>query len=110
MDTIITLVAETFLIVVTVSIAQLLMLVFRNPHRPAILHHEAPAIMISIILVVSFGVAVLAEVHGLTQANFDPLLSLILAFALIIGTGWVNWRVFGLTERLQRADAGESPF
>ena len=105
-----TVAAESISVIGAVCFVQIVMLAFRNPFRPALLHKEAIAVIVSIALVVILGMAVASEVHGLTRVGFDPFLAMAVAVALGVGTAWANWRLFSLGVRLRQADSGQSPF
>ncbi|MEC9368511.1 MAG: hypothetical protein VX871_07440 [Pseudomonadota bacterium] len=98
-----------FLACVTFSIP-LVLLAFRNEHRPRMLKkgwvEAAAANGIAIGIVFSLGFLI----TGLTQTGMNPLFAIIIATTLLFVFAAVVWKLFGVRERLRRADAGQSPF
>lgn len=102
--------AEIVAVVATIGLVLLLLLVFRNPLRPAWLKKggaEAAAAT-AIVAMLSFSMAFL--IAGLARAGVDALVAMAFAIALAGGAWWGLWRLFAIGERLRRADAGQSPF
>lgn len=110
MQTIVSLVFELFFVAATVSIIQLLVLAFRNPHRTQWLRRgftESVAVL-GIVMGLTLSVAML--IAGLVGSGANVFISLVIAALVPFAVAFVNERVFHLRERLRRAEAGASPF
>lgn len=110
MKAIFAVVAETAALVTVVGVIQFLVLFFRSPHRPRWLRTELMEIVTanSFVLALTFGIA--AELSGLVAGGANAFLAIALTAAIVLGSAFAIWRIFGVGERLRRADAGESPF
>jgi hypothetical protein len=110
MDPISTLVVAAAVAIAFVSFTQFIVLVFRNPLRPQWLRINALYSPV-IIAVIATGVLVFAGlVAALAGAGLHVLAALAAALVLMIAVTVANARIFGIRERLERADAGASPF
>jgi hypothetical protein len=110
MQTLFSLILEIALVAITVSIIQLLVLVFRNAHRPQWLRHgfaESVAV-IGIVMGITLSVATL--VAGLVGAGVNVFVTLVVAAMVPLAVAFVNDRLFRVRDRLRRAETGASPF
>lgn len=101
---------EAVSVVAVMGLMQLCLLAFRNPHRPSWLRGggaEAFAAT-AIVAAISFSIAFL--IAGLTWAGLDAFVAMFLGLGVAGGSSWLIWRLFGVSERLRRAEAGRSPF
>lgn len=104
------LVVATLFQAASAGITQLVILTFRNPMREGMLRSEWLAIGAVLALLVLYGLTTTAQIYMLLEVGAGSIASSIIAVAVFGGTLWLNDRLFGLRERLRRADAGESPF
>lgn len=110
MQTTLSLVFELVFVAATVSIIQLLVLAFRNPHRPQWLRGgfaESVAVL-GIVMGLTLSTAML--IAGLVGSGANVFVSLVIAALVPFAVAFVNARLFHLRERLRRAEAGASPF
>jgi hypothetical protein len=110
MQSILSLAVEFMLVVITVSIIQFLVLVFRNPRRPQWLRGSfiESAAVICIVMGITVAVAILAS--GLIGAGLNVFVSLVVSALVPLAVAFGNWRLFQVGERLRHAEAGASPF
>lgn len=110
MQTILSLVVELAFVAIVVSLIQLLVLVFRSARRPRYLRSgfAESAAVIGIVMGITLSVAML--VAGLIAAGANVFVSLVIAAIVPLAVAFVNERLFHIRDRLQRAEAGDSPF
>jgi predicted Na+-dependent transporter len=109
MQSILSLTLEFVFVAAVVSIIQLLVLVFRNPHRPQWLRQSLAESVAVIGIVMGLTLSMASLVAGLVGAGGSVFVSLILTFAVPFAVALVNERLFHLRERLRRADSGGRP-
>jgi hypothetical protein len=105
-----TLVFEIAGVIAAVVFIQLVILAMRNPHRPDWLNGEPVQAMVAVLIVTlgCFTIGLLAS--GLVAAGMELFVMLAISAALPIAVAFLSARIFGFQQRLDRADAGESPF
>lgn len=104
------LLAESAALVVAVGFFQWCVLVLRDPERPPWLRGllVEPAFYIGLSTLLSVLLAL--EMSGLMSLGLGPLGAMAPAFALA-GVAWFAiWRLFGIGDRLTRANSGASPW
>lgn len=101
---------EAAIIVVIIGAILFTVLAFRNPQRPRWLRREAMAVTASLAIaaVVCFGIGNM--ISGAIEAGFGVATAFVLTIVVCIVAGYAMVRGFHIGERLQRSDAGESPF
>jgi hypothetical protein len=101
---------EIGLAVGSIVLLQLFILLFRNPLRPQWMHKgivvEVATVGIIGLLVIAFGLVI----SGLVESGVHAFLAIIFAAALVVITVFAGARFLRLRARLERSDAGESPF
>lgn len=110
MQTIVSLIVELAFVAIVVSTIQLLVLIFRNPHRPQWLRHGGIEAVAVLIIVAGITLSVATLVTGPVGAGVNVFASLIIAAITPIAVAIVNQRIFHVRERLRRSDVGASPF
>jgi hypothetical protein len=110
MQTIVSLIVELAFVAIVVSAIQLLVLVFRNPHRPQWLRYGGTEAIAVLIIVAGVTLSIATLVSGLVGAGVNVFASLIIAAVTPIAVAIANQRIFQVRKRLRRTDAGESPF
>lgn len=110
MDLIATLLMEILALIGTVLFIGLLVLVFRNPHRPQWLRTDFVQTNVAVVLVGVSCLSVAYLIKGLVGVGIDVFTSIGISLALPVAVGIAAARLTDFRERLRRADAGESPF
>lgn len=105
-----TILLDVGLVIGTILIIEFVILLFRNPHRPAWLRKEPAQTAGALLLVGLSCFSFAAFVTGLLEAELHVFTALAMAVALPIAVAFISARAIGFRARLQRADAGESPF
>ena len=105
-----TLFLELAAVIAAVLVCQFVVLLFRDPHRHAILRIDATQTLAAVALVALACLAVGSLIAGLVDAGVNVFATLGVAAALPLVTAFAGERAFRIRERLRRADAGESPF
>lgn len=107
---IMTVLAELIFLLIVAAGIPVILLAFRNQHRSALLRRggvEAVAAnLIAIGIVFAFGLLI----AGLTGAGMNALYAIMVSAVTFFTAATVIWKLFGVRERLRRADAGQSPF
>jgi hypothetical protein len=110
MQTIVSLIVELAFVAIVVSAIQLLVLIFRNPHRPQWLRYGGTEAVAVLLIVAGVTLSIATLITGLVGAIGNVFASLIIAAIIPIAVAMVNQRIFRIGERLRRSDAGVSPF
>jgi hypothetical protein len=110
MEYVFSLLAEFVTVVAVVSGIQFAILAFRNPLRSPWLRTglSESVIVVAIVGGLSFSVAML--ITGIIGTGIHVIPGVILGVLLPLAVAFANERIFGVRERLRRADAGQSPF
>ena len=85
-------------------------LVLRHPHLPAWLRSEGVAQGAGLALTAAVCVAVGHAGSALIDARIHYVVATGVVLAVLAASTVVLWKLFGLSARLARADAGQSPF
>ena len=101
---------EAGAVVATVLLAQLTVLVFRDPDRKAWLRSEAVQTLVVVTLVAGGSFSIGYLVSGLVAAGVDVFTAIAVTAAFPLLVAVASNRIFGFRERLRRAEAGLSPF
>jgi len=110
MQTIFSLIVELVFVAAVVGVIQVLVLMFRNPHRPSWLRQSLTESVAVIGIVMGLTLSMASLVAGLVGVGGNVFVSLILTAAVPFAVALVNERLFRLRERLRRAETGKSPF
>ncbi|MGD9867311.1 MAG: hypothetical protein AB7U38_04835 [Hyphomicrobiales bacterium] len=110
MLTIVTVLAELIFMVCVAAGIPFVLLAFRNEHRPALLRRGGMEAIAANLIAIGIVFAIGFLINGFTNAGMNALYAIMLSAVLFFGAAIVIWKVFGVTERLRRADGGESPF
>lgn len=110
MDLFARLLVEAGSVIGTVLLIEFLVLAFRNPHRPHWLHRESVQTGAALVIVASLCFSFAAFMTGLLEAGLNVFAALAAALLLPLVVAVVSGRAIRFRERLQRADAGQSPF
>lgn len=101
---------ELIALVAIMPLIQLVLLLLRNPFRSGLLRRAGieTVTAVAIVAAISFSLAFL--INGLANAGVDVFAAMVTALACASLSWWGFWRLFGVGERLRRAEAGRNPF
>lgn len=101
---------ETITLVAVVAGIIFCVLAFRNPFRSAWMKRGGIDNLAATGIATALAFAVGFQISGLVAAGLPAVYAMGFTVALILVTAFLVIRLFGVGERLRRADAGESPF
>jgi hypothetical protein len=110
MQIVATLVFELVGVVVTILAVQFVILAARNPKRPRWLEVEWVQAMVAVAIVTIGCFSIGLLVAGMVAAGLDLFPTLVIALVFTVVVAWASARILGFRARLERADAGQSPF
>lgn len=110
MSEITTLIAATVLLVALVGAIQFIVLAFRDPFRPAWLKRGGVENVTAVTVTTSISFAVGFEIVALLGAGVTAFAAIAIAPLIAIVSAVVLWKAFHCGERLERTDAGLSPW
>lgn len=110
MTLVLSLTAEIVCLVAAIAASYVVLLLYRNPHRPAWLDKDWVNATFA-IAAISILIVILAWlVSSLTPFGVLPVAALTVVAGLFIVTGWVLWKLMRMGWRLEEARQGRSPF
>ena len=95
-------------IILAVAAFLLAILVLRNPHNPSWVHSEGVSQMTALLMTTGISAALAVAVQAYASAGVSVAVALCVTSGVVIVAGVVLYGVFGIGERLRRADAGRS--
>lgn len=102
--------AEIGALVLAVAACYVLLLLYRNPHRPKWLDRELASSTFAIGGLCVLILALAWFVKSLVSAGLDPLAAMAIAGASLAATAVILWKAMAMRRRLAEADMGRSPF
>lgn len=101
---------EFVAVAAVVSAIELIVLLFRNPLRPRWLRTSLAESVAVLAIVMGLTFVLATFISGMIGAGLNVFVALVAGVCIPVLVAVVNERLFGIRERLRRADAGQSPF
>lgn len=102
--------AKAGVLIVSISLAQLMDLVFRNPMRPAWLRRDGIISGAAFVYVAMLSLSVGLTIHDGLSLGLGVLAAVSLTTFIALVSAFACWRVLDIGVPMRRAEAGQSPF
>jgi len=110
MEALVSLAAANVILLAVLCSIQLVILAFRNPFRPSWFKRHGLDNVVAVAIAAGMSFAIAFEITSLIASGLPAIIAIAAAPLIALVMAYASWRLLDGSERLKRADAGQSPF